>query len=217
MINAEPVMAQGMWDVLVQGACDEAISSMRRQGLEDGILSPSSTYQNSEDGWGALSGLSGGAQAACGSEFVGLSAAAGDHALSAPADLQISTPAHPCIPRADSGYGLAARHVGGEQTGAAGGALASMRERWWSLSAGGQGSGDAERGLGGGGRGGRPLGKERGKRARRPAESREVDTVVGEYDECGERQRLAKRGRGRARERRGMSPSFAPATAALKG
>ena len=99
-------MAQGMWDVLVQGACDEAISSMRRQGLEDGILSPSSTYQNSEDGWGALSGLSGGAQAACGSEFVGLSAAAGDHALSAPADLRsppLHTPAYPAQTR-DTGW-----------------------------------------------------------------------------------------------------------------
>jgi len=28
MINAEPVMAQGVWDVLVQGTCDEAIHSM---------------------------------------------------------------------------------------------------------------------------------------------------------------------------------------------
>ena len=204
MINAEPVMAHGVWDVLVQGACDEAIHSMRRQGLEDGILSPST----GDDGWGALSA---GAPAAGGSEFAGLNAAAHHHAQPTPASLQISTPSYPR--GAESGYGLPVHHVGTEQTGAPGGE--STGERWWSLAGGGQGSGGAERVLGDGGSGGRALGKEGGKRARAPAESREVDELAGEY-ECGERQRLAKRGRGRERGSRGMSPSFAPAMAALK-
>ena len=31
LINAEPVMAHGVWDVLVEGACDDAIHELGRQ------------------------------------------------------------------------------------------------------------------------------------------------------------------------------------------
>ena len=33
LINAEPVMGQGMWDILVHGECDEAVGALRAQGL----------------------------------------------------------------------------------------------------------------------------------------------------------------------------------------
>ena len=40
LMNAERVMAEGVWDVLVHGACDDAIEQLDRQGLQ-GVLKPS--------------------------------------------------------------------------------------------------------------------------------------------------------------------------------
>ena len=41
LINAEPVMPHGVWDVIVHGACDDAIHALDRQGL--GAILPEKT------------------------------------------------------------------------------------------------------------------------------------------------------------------------------
>lgn len=192
MINAEPVMAQGVWDVLVQGACDDAIRSMRRQGLEESILatshhlSPAITVE-------------------------GQGVASPEHERT-----PVCTPSRPLVPTDPACRAFVSCRESFATSGV-GGAQDRREDGWWTLSAGktslgADGGGREEQG-GGGRTGGR-------KRARAPAESREVDMYK-------DTPRTAKRSKERGRvvgpaaghsSRHKMSNSFArlPTMAALQ-
>jgi NAD-dependent SIR2 family protein deacetylase len=206
MINAEPVMAHGVWDVLVQGACDDAIRSMRLQGLEESILGPPRDASPAMKGGG-----DGGA-------------AAFDPAQPHPSSTH--TPPRPLLHpdpayRAFASCGESpptsyinrrATIKGGEEEGGG-------PDRWWTWSSRGTDLGDVESAnRTDDGKGSAEL-KGRGKRARVPAESREVDV----YEDAP---RIVKRGGGErdgqgrhASGKHKISRSFAhvPTMAALNG
>ena len=208
MINAEPVMAHGVWDVLVQGACDDAIRSMRLQGLEESILGPPRDAPPAMKGGGE-----GGASA---------SDPTHPHPSSTrtpPRPLLHPDPAHrdfaSCGESPPTSYSHRPATIKGGQEEGRG------TDRWWTSSTCGTDSGAGESAnRTNDGEGSAEL-KVRGKRARVPAESREVDV----YEDAPP---IMKRGGGGLeRHRQGrhasgkhkISRSFAhvPTMAALNG